>query len=305
MNIIQSDLENLSVGPEASFQSLTMIPLLRAAVSECEYKSLDDALEAKLCRVDEVSESGSVAELKFLNDGEDPVFLLDGEELVGAKQNRVLNLSILAPALSEIEIPVSCVEQGRWGYRSRGFKSSPRAHYAKGRAKKARSVSFAMKQARSRRSDQHEVWEELSMKAEAMHVASDTDAMSDIFDKERVRIDDFVKAFPARPDQVGALFIIGGEVAGMDVFDHPSVLEKLLPKLVRSYALDAIEVDQKAGEEAPKSLAESFMAKVASSGISELPAVGLGVDQRFDAEGLSGGALVVDGQVIHMAALPV
>jgi hypothetical protein len=304
LNIIQSDLENLSIGPEASFQSLTMIPLLRAAVSECEYKTLDDALEAELCRVDEVSESGSVAELKFLNDGEDPVFLLDGEELVGAKQNRVLNLSILAPAMSEIEIPVSCVEQGRWRYRSRGFQSSPRAHYAKGRAKKARSVSFAMKQARSRHSDQHEVWEELSMKAEAMHVASDTDAMSDIYDKERLRIDDFVEAFPARSDQVGALFIIGGEVAGMDVFDHPSVLEKLLPKLIRSYALDAIEVDQKAGEQVPKSVAESFMAKVANSEISELPAVGLGVDQRFDAEGISGGALVVDGQVIHMAALP-
>jgi len=303
-SIIQNSLEELSVGQAISFKSLAMIPLTRTSYGKCRYRTLDDAFEAKLCRVGEISASGSVAELKFLNDGRDPVFLLDGEELVGAKQNRVLNLSILAPASSEIEIPVSCVEQGRWRYRSREFKSSPRAHYARGRAKKARSVSLAMKQTGSRRSDQREVWEGLSRKAEAMQVASDTEAMSDIYDKEAATIDDFVGALPSRPGQVGALFLIGGEIAGMDVFDHPSVLEKLLPKLVRSYALDAIEVGQKATADAPTELAEWFIEKVAHSEISELPAVGLGVDQRLDAEGLSGGALVVDSQVVHMAAFP-
>ena len=305
LSIIQNDLENLSVGQKTNFQSLTMIPLTRAAFPNRDYQTLDEAFEAKFCRVSEISETGSVAELKFLNDGEYSVFLLDGEELIGAKQNRVLNLSILVPALSEIEIPVSCVEQGRWRYRSREFKSSPRTHYAKGRAKKARSVSSSMKQAGSRRSDQHEVWDELLMKAEAMQVMSDTDAMSDIYEKECARVDEFVEAFPARPSQVGALFLIGGKVAGLDLFDHPTVLEKLLPKLVRSYALDAMEVEPKAPEVPPAKVAESFMAKVAHSPISELPAVGLGADQRFDAEGLSGGALVVDGRVIHMVALPI
>ena len=305
LSIIQNDLKNLSIGKETNFQSLTMIPLSRSSYAKHEHLTLDEAFKNNLCRVSEISESGSVAELKFLNEGANPVFLLDGEELVGAKQNRVLNLSILVPALSTIEIPVSCVEQGRWRYRGGEFKSSPRAHYARGRAKKARSVSLAMKQAGSRRSDQNEVWVELSRKAEAMQVASDTDAMSDIYDKERVRVDGFVEAFPARDGQVGALFLIGGEVAGMDVFSHPKVLKNLLPKLVRSYALDAIEVEPKVAEAPPGKLAERFIKKVAHSAISELPAVGLGVDQRFEAEGLAGGALVVNGRVIHMAALPV
>ena len=304
-SVIKNNLETLSIGQETSFQSLTMIPLTRATYAKCEYQTLDDAFDAKRCRVEEISESGSVSELKFANDGDCPVFLLDGEELVGAKQNRVLNLSILAPASCEIEIPVSCVEQGRWRYRSREFKSSGRAHYARGRAEKARSVSLAMERAGSRRSDQYEVWEELSRKADAMQVASDTDSMSDIYDKVAATIDDFVEAFSAQPGQVGALFLIGGKIAGMDVFDHPSVLGKLLPKLVRSYALDAIEVEPKAPEVPPAKVAESFMAKVAHSPISELPAVGLGADQRFDAQGLSGGALVVDDRVIHMVALPI
>lgn len=62
-----------------------------------------------------------MTQLAFRNRGLDPAFLLDGEELVGAKQNRILNLSILVPGQTSLEIPVSCVEQSRWSrlYRSR------------------------------------------------------------------------------------------------------------------------------------------------------------------------------------------
>ena len=66
---------------------------------------------------------------------------MDGEELIGAKQNHTLNLSILVPAHASIDIPVSCVERGRWHHLSREFSSAPRAHYAEGRAKKMAQVS--------------------------------------------------------------------------------------------------------------------------------------------------------------------
>jgi hypothetical protein len=45
--------------------------------------------------------------------------LLDGEQLVGAKQNRIPNMIVLVAAQTEVTIPVSCVEQGRWGYQAR------------------------------------------------------------------------------------------------------------------------------------------------------------------------------------------
>ena len=48
--------------------------------------------------------------------------MLDGEELIGAKQNRILNTTVLVAAHTEVTIPVSCVEQGRWGYRGRQFR---------------------------------------------------------------------------------------------------------------------------------------------------------------------------------------
>jgi hypothetical protein len=141
LQTIQTNLTKLSVGPALSFMSLTMNPLSRTDRSNLEYDTLDEAMDRGICDVEEVSEGGSIPTLKFLNSGDKSVFLLDGEELVGAKQNRILNLSIFVPENSEIDIPVSCVEQGRWRHNSRKFKSSMHAQFAKSRAKKARSVS--------------------------------------------------------------------------------------------------------------------------------------------------------------------
>jgi hypothetical protein len=51
---------------------------------------------------------------------------LAGEELVGSKQNRIVNTTMLIQAKSTPVIPVSCVEQGRWNYRSPRFSSEER-----------------------------------------------------------------------------------------------------------------------------------------------------------------------------------
>jgi hypothetical protein len=69
-------------------------------------------------------EAGSVPNLAVRNDGDTPVLLLHGEELIGAKQNRVVNVTMLVPAKTVLKIPVSCVEQGRWHFRSRKFGDS-------------------------------------------------------------------------------------------------------------------------------------------------------------------------------------
>jgi len=71
------------------------------------YLTLDQALGGGWAEITEISEQGSVPELRVTNKGAKAVFILDGEELVGSKQNRVVNLSILVPATSKLTIPVS------------------------------------------------------------------------------------------------------------------------------------------------------------------------------------------------------
>jgi hypothetical protein len=88
-----------------------------------QYLTLDEAKSAHVLDVEEVSASGSVPELRVRNRAKLPVFVPDGTTLIGSKQNRVVNLSIMLAAESETVIPVSCVERGRWSFATLG--SSP------------------------------------------------------------------------------------------------------------------------------------------------------------------------------------
>ena len=167
---------------------MAMFPLLnrKSDAGSRAYVTLDEALVSGTARVSEVSDGGSVPELLFRNLGERPVLLVEGEELVGAKQNRTLNISILAPAGRETRIPVTCVEAGRWGYGDGvEFQRSDRAHYARGRRTKREAVNQNMSHdPGSRAADQGAVWEDIDAKMAAMSARSDTGAMGDIYEQE-------------------------------------------------------------------------------------------------------------------------
>jgi hypothetical protein len=307
MELLTQTLSGLKTGPARAHANLTMFPLLGGRGGDPDYHTLDEALAAGTAQVTEVSDSGSVPDLRFRNAGDWAVLLLDGEELVGAKQNRVLNLTILAPAGKEILIPVSCVEAGRWSHVSAQFSSAPRAHYAEGRAKKAAAVSASMRSTGERHSDQGEVWADISDKARRMAAVSETQAMAAMYESHSANVDSFVEALPAVEGQAGALFAINGELAGMDLFDHQATLRKLLPKLVRSYALDAIDAGIMAraggytGAATPVS-PEALIEAVRCADAQAFLAVGEGEDLRLTGQGLTGGALIARGRVVHLSA---
>ena len=147
MQIIQDTVAGLEVGAPVVHRQMAMFPLLnrKSDAGSRTHLTLDEALKSATARVSEASEGGSVPELLFRNLGNKPVLLVEGEELVGAKQNRTLNISILAPSGRETRIPVTCVEAGRWGYGDGvEFQRSDRAHYARGRRTKREAVNRNM-----------------------------------------------------------------------------------------------------------------------------------------------------------------
>ena len=145
------------------------------------------------------------------------MLILDGEELVGAKQNRIVNLTILVAPRSEIVIPVSCIEAGRWGYSRPGFAAAGRVLNQEIRYCKAVAVTKNLKERRVRFSDQRAVWNGVSKALFALGAASPTSALSDGFDSRANAIDDFVEALRPLPEQIGVVYRIGGVVAGLDL----------------------------------------------------------------------------------------
>ena len=99
MDLLGDNLNKIEVGEMQLFRSLAVYPLFRStnAFENPGYVLLDDAIAAGTARVTEVKGGGSVPELRFENLADSPVLMVDGQELIGAKQNRVVNLTILAP----------------------------------------------------------------------------------------------------------------------------------------------------------------------------------------------------------------
>ena len=120
-NPVADFLSGVRLAPRQAYKSLTLWPLqcgdtARAALTP-PYVTLGTALRARTLLVDEVSEGGSVPNVRITNKGDVAVLFLFGEEIRGAKQNRVANATFLVPAKREVVIDVSCVEAGRWGRR--------------------------------------------------------------------------------------------------------------------------------------------------------------------------------------------
>ena len=302
MEMIREVLNHLMIGEPVSMNNLTMFPIQRESSRPPDYVTLDEALEHGWATVTEISEEGSVPQLRFENRADRPVLLVDGEELVGAKQDRILNLTILIPALQTVIIPVSCVEQGRWSRRSRGFRSSKSALYYRARAAKTSQVSASMAMMGERSSSQGGLWQSISSMFKASQTDSKTYAMSDLYDKSASKMNDYTKAFELSPQQVGAIFAVNGHICGFDLFEHTEILKRVFPKLVRSYALEALIGQEAKHEECTTGSAFGFLSSVSDTAAKTYPAIGLGQDIRLSGTGIAGGALALEDRLIHLNA---
>jgi hypothetical protein len=148
------------------------------------------------------------------------------------------------------------------------------------------------------------VWHDIGCAAQCLDAPSPTRAMAAIFETHRQRIDDYVAAFRPVERQVGAMFAVAGEPAGFDVFAHGSTLQAMLPKLVRSYAVDAIRSGGN-GKGVDGTRARDLLDMAAAAAVESYPAVGLGTTVRLSADGLAGGGLVHDGHLVHLAVFSV
>ncbi|MDE0074377.1 MAG: hypothetical protein OXR82_15725 [Gammaproteobacteria bacterium] len=295
-------LSSLSIGKPTHFAGLTVFPLSSDLRSTVRYVLLEEGLSSGLVSVREVQNEGSVPNLAVENRSDSDVLIVDGEELVGAKQNRIANLTLLVPAKRTTTIPVSCVEAGRWSYSRPDFAVTERVQYSRGRAARLRGVQESMRTSGTRRSDQGAVWDDLSEKAARMEAHSPTEAMSAIYERHEGTLDEYVEKLSLESGQVGAIFVTGPRQFGMDLFDRHETFAAFFPKLVRSYAIDAMERPPARDGAAKPEDARAFVDRLREGAFDIHPAVALGHDVGIVARGAIAGALVHQETALHLTA---
>ncbi len=306
-NIITTYLGNLHIGSKQTHKNLSLYPIICPQAVAVDYLLLDEALAGNVIEITEVNQGGSVPELKVVNKAGKMVLLLDGEELVGAKQNRIINTTILIAANSTTTIPVSCVEQGRWSYRGTAFHSEERVMSHKLRALKAEHVHISKKLHNSYRSDQGALWNEIHCKAQRLNAMSETGAMAFMYEKERPTLREYARHFNAGENQVGAVFVINGTIVGLDSFGKAATFSKVFKKLIESYALDAIDwlEEETATQEKTEVSGDgvsAFLENITHADVQTSPSVALGKDVRLESDHTIGFALEYEGALLHLSA---
>jgi len=320
-------LLGMELGVRQNFENMSVFPLRFPGNGGSEYTTLKEAIERGVFVVTEVSAGGSVPELMVENKGDVAVLLLDGEELAGAKQNRILNTSVLIGPKSTTKIPVSCTEHGRWSYVSDVFFESGHHMSPALRELNMRGVNASLRTDRMFRSDQRAVWNEVARQSAAAGVSSETGAMRDVYEAKKRALEDYLKSFKLEAGQKGALIFIGGEVAGLDFVSREQAFAVLHAKLIKSYAMEAMLLGERAGAakggkkgekkgaggkpakkgvkaRGPKpdeGAAREFLGRAAECGETPYESVGLGTSLRYEGRGVIGSALALKDQVIHMA----
>lgn len=289
----------LRAGEPHSSGALTLVPFFGGTAAP-PYLLAADAFEAGLLTVSEFGE-GSVPQLVADNRADLPVLLLDGEHLEGAKQHRVLNVTVLVAPRHRADIPVTCVEQGRWHYAERSdFASSPMAANPRLRSTNAAAVAASARRGSGRQADQHSAWTHVqAMRAEMGAGPSATGALRDAYEDRRGDLEAILKGFPGpEENQTGVAACVAGQILAVDAFDRPETLAKLWRRLVSGYAADALGRPEIAPE---TGAVERFLFQSGEGEVTSHEGVGLGMDVFLTSEASVGSALVWEDSVIHFA----
>jgi hypothetical protein len=305
-------LGRLALAPRQAHKSLTLWPLFwtDGPPEGLEYVTLTDALAGGGLVIAELQSGASVPHVVVRNRGPVATLILFGEELVGARQNRVANASFLVPAHGEVVIDVSCVEQGRWS-RRRGetFHSVGGMLSHEIRRKMAQHVSASRRSGGGFAANQREVWDEVHERVQYSLASSPTSAYQDYVATRERDLAELEAAFRPIPGQVGFVASVGEEVVGLEAIGRPAVFERAFSGLLRSYLIDAIDhalvrERRHAPPRQPRFDApEPFLEALNRAPREARPSLGLGVDVRLEDARVGGCALVAD-TLVHFTAFP-
>ena len=245
--------------------------------------------------------SATVPELVVDNRGKALVFLLAGEILVGGKQNRVLREDILLPPLSgPRSISVYCVEQGRWSGARKEFES------------KSYLAQPSLRRKLLDKDDQGRVWSEVDRSVRAQGLAAvqaPTSSYTAMYEAPEVRrrLDEVERTVDDRAAKgaLGAMVVIGDEIAALDAFHDASLFAREWRKLLRAHAAEAYGRVLKIApeDEALRKRARALLDAVGAVAGAARGNAGVGQLFEFRLTEFRGAALDYEGRVVHLGVM--
>lgn len=244
-------------------------------------------------------QASRVPSLEMANPTNRPILIPEGEQLIGGLQDRVLNTSVLVAPSTHLDIPVSCLEQGRWGGRrefARGRAFAPRRTR---RAKNA-SVADSVRREGSRRSDQAAVWNAIDQELAHLGVNSGTRAVRDAEqflrrDRQRGHTIRRLAGRGPLPGQCGVVVAHGRRVVAIEVFGSHDLLVPHWEGLVRSHLLERPTADGYPSATLALHRIRRFAEAVAVANRG----VGLGTELHVNDQRTVGQVLTHQGAIVH------
>jgi len=282
----------LKVGRPKKHGNLTLYPVFADGVAVPEVGlTLDEAMERGSIEIRELKPA-EVNRVRLVSTAKEPIFVMGGEMLTGAKQDRIMGDDMIVPPGADLTVPVFCVEHGRWVAKSDSFKSA--AFVATSEVRKARAAA-----------DQSAVWNQVAAEQERMEAPSESGALRSIQDSEEVqgRMQPYRRALSDFPKDIGkargVVACVGDEIVAADLFGSRALFMQLWPRLLDSYVVDA--VGRESGGAAPDAVrVRRWLDGVSRAEREVKKTPGNGTLYQLSGDGLIGSALIYDGGVVHM-----
>lgn len=300
-NQFAQTLGGLHVAEPLFVRNLTLYPLTNGGGVKQGTRIFEEGLLGGTVAVSEL-EVPSVTEVILDNSGDEPLFLLDGEEIFGAQQTRVTTTAALLGARSSVHLPVACIEEGRW-QGSRRFAGSSSSTHPRLRSILCSGVNSSLRCGKSFRAPQRVVWDEITRELNSLSVSSATSSFHDLASTLAEESERYLVDSGALGSAQGMIVSAGKEVLGVEYFSDADFFIRLAPRMLRGYALSGLERRSQGTPFSPRELA-GLISRLSSMEHSSYPGVSLGEEWRFDDEKFVGRALVSDETIFQASFFP-
>lgn len=294
MQAINDYVSTLEIINSQTFNNLTVNVVRGRDYSNLNIRSFADAIADNSLRIREVGDNGNVPELLFRNDDIYPVFVSEGSIIEGLRQNRTVRTSFVIEPHAELVVPVYCVEHGRWVENSKMGRKS------------AYHLDTRSRVLNLRKSDQGEMWDNISDRMSGTGTKSRTGYVGDIYEHSRKNIEAYQRAFICPDHAVGFVAQIDGQVVALDVFANNNLMVGNFHPLLAGLCLDSTDREYRRLLSTKKGLTvREFLKAIEDAPKEKHDGIGQGHIIQFESKLLIGNALDFENKFIHMEAFAV